>query len=92
MVVNLTNGDESTLNNTNQTYILTPSTSFPNTERINTIPLTFSPVLNRHHKVNFITTCSSDTNGRQVRLIVKILINSDFSYLNNSSRFLNKRL
>ncbi|CAH8573979.1 unnamed protein product [Schistosoma curassoni] len=65
MVVNLTNGDESTLNNTNQTYILTPSTSFPNTERINTIPLTFSPVLNRHHKVNFITTCSSDTNGRQ---------------------------
>ncbi|CAH8589570.1 unnamed protein product [Schistosoma rodhaini] len=65
MVVNLTNGDESTLNNTNQTYILTPSTNFSNTERINTIPLTFSPVLNRHHKVNFITTCSTDTNGRQ---------------------------
>ncbi|CAH8521192.1 unnamed protein product [Schistosoma turkestanicum] len=68
LLVNLPNGDVNTLNNTNQTYVLTSSTNYPNSERLNTMPLTFTPVLNRSHKVNFITTCSADTSGRQTSL------------------------
>ncbi|KAK4470378.1 hypothetical protein MN116_005939, partial [Schistosoma mekongi] len=85
MVVNLISGDDNVLNNTNQTYVLNQSKNFSNSERINTMPLTFSPVLNRNHKVNFITTCYVDTCGIQTVMDAKSTpINQHYDLQTNS--------
>ncbi|CAH8853629.1 unnamed protein product [Trichobilharzia szidati] len=66
MTVTLSKVDENTLNNKSKTYILTQPVKYPNTELMNTLPMAFSPMSNRNHKVNFITTCPSDNNSEQI--------------------------
>nr|CAH8857225.1 unnamed protein product [Trichobilharzia regenti] len=85
MTVTLSKVDENTLNNKSKTYILTQPVKYPNTELMNTLPMAFSPMLNRNHKVNFITTCPSDNNSEQIGMETVCVPNEQHYDLQNNN-------